>query len=173
MEEPEVWLRGPVSNISPLLQPVAHAILQSGEDVEKLMKEFPADLLWERPASVASPGFHLQHLAGVLDRLFTYARGEALSQDQFEYLRQEGSPPLSTVGVSDLVSNFRLQIEKCLRQLENTDEASLLRPIGVGRKKLPSNVLGLLFHAAEHTQRHTGQLLVTLRVLAKGIKQKA
>ena len=165
MEEPEVWLRGPVSNIPPLLQPVAHAILQSGEDVEKVMKEFPAEKLWERPASVASPGFHLQHLAGVLDRLFTYARGEALSQDQFEYLRQEGSRPLSTVAVSDLVSHFKTQIEKCLRQLEQTDETSLLHPIGVGRKNLPSNVLGLLFHAAEHTQRHTGQLLVTVRVL--------
>jgi uncharacterized damage-inducible protein DinB len=26
-------------------------------------------------------------------------------------------------------------------------------------------VLGLLFHAAEHTMRHTGQLLVTARLL--------
>lgn len=167
MKEPEVWLRGSVSNITPLLQPVAHAILQSGEDVENLMKEFPAEKLWARPAGVASPGFHLQHLAGVLDRLFTYARGEALSQDQFEYLRKEGSPLSSLVSVSDLVSHFRLQIEKCLRQLEETEDGSLLNPIGVGRKKLPSNVLGLLFHAAEHTQRHTGQLLVTVRVLSK------
>ena len=164
MEEPEVWLRGPVSNIPSLLQPVAHAILQSLEDVEKLMKEFPGDKLWERPAGVASPGFHLQHLAGVLDRLFTYARGEGLSQDQFEYLRHEGSAP-SGVTAAELVKNFRLQVEKNLRQLEQTDEGSLLRPIGVGRKKLPSNVLGLLFHAAEHSQRHTGQLLVTVRVV--------
>ena len=44
-------------------------------------------------------------------------------------------------------------------------EDSLLLPVGVGRRKLPSTVLGLLFHAAEHTQRHTGQLLVTVRVL--------
>jgi hypothetical protein len=35
--------------------------------------DFPTKLLWERPANVASVGFHLQHLAGVLDRLFTYA----------------------------------------------------------------------------------------------------
>jgi uncharacterized damage-inducible protein DinB len=129
------------------------------------MKEFPVEKLWERPAGVASPGFHLQHLAGVLNRLFTYARGEALSQNQLEYLRQEGARPSSAVAVIDLVSHFKLQIEKCLSQLEQTDESSLLDPLGVGRKKLPSNVLGLLFHAAEHTQRHTGQLLVTVRVL--------
>ncbi len=170
MEQPEVWLRGPVSNIPSLLQPVAHAIMQSLEEVEKLMKEFPEDKLWGRPAGVASPGFHLQHLTGVLDRLFTYARGEGLSQDQFDYLRQEGSAPSDPITVSDLLENFREQVEKSLRQLEQTDEASLLRPIGVGRKKLPSNVLGLLFHAAEHTQRHTGQLLVTVRVLNGGLE---
>jgi uncharacterized damage-inducible protein DinB len=165
MEEPEVWLRGPIINISPLLQPVAHAILQSAEDVERLMEQFPAEKLWERPAGVASPGFHLQHLSGVLDRLFTYARGEGLSQDQFEYLRLEGSLPPRQVTVTDLVSRFKRQVELCVSQLEQTDDNELLNPIGVGRKKLPSNVLGLLFHAAEHTQRHTGQLLVTVRVL--------
>ena len=167
MEEPEVWLRGPISNIPSLLQPVAHAIFQSLEDVEKLMKDFPAEKLWETPAGVASPGFHLRHLTGVLDRLFTYARGEVLSPEQFEYLRQEGLP--ASVSVSDLLSNFSLQVEKCLRQLKQTDEASLLNPVGVGRKKLPSNVLGLLFHAAEHTQRHTGQLLVTVRIVNAGL----
>jgi uncharacterized damage-inducible protein DinB len=41
----------------------------------------------------------------------------------------------------------------------------------VGRAKLPSTVLGLLVHAAEHTMRHTGQLLVTVQVLrADGTK---
>jgi uncharacterized damage-inducible protein DinB len=38
----------------------------------------------------------------------------------------------------------------------------------VGRAKLPSTVLGLLFHAAEHTQRHVGQLLVTAKVVREG-----
>jgi len=168
MEEPEVWLRGPISNIPPLLQPVAHAILQSLEDVERRMKDFPSEKLWERPAGVASAGFHLRHLAGVLDRLFTYARGEVLSPEQFQYLQQEGLP--ASDSVSDLLANFRLQVEKSFRQLKQTDEATLLNPIGVGRKKLPSNVLGLLFHAAEHTQRHCGQLLVTVSVVNARLK---
>jgi hypothetical protein len=36
---------------------------------------------------------------------------------------------------------------------------------GVGRAQLPSTVLGLLFHAAEHTQRHAGQVATTRRVV--------
>src|SRR5579884_2421562 len=79
---PEVWLRGPLPDIPSLLQPVAHAILQAQEEVSAEMKDFPEKLLWERPAGVASVGFHLQHLTGVLDRLFTYASGESLNEEQ-------------------------------------------------------------------------------------------
>lgn len=46
-----------------------------------------------------------------------------------------------------------------------TNEHSLLEPRSVGRAQLPSTLLGLLVHAAEHTQRHVGQLLVTARIL--------
>ena len=40
----------------------------------------------------------------------------------------------------------------------------------VGRAKLPSNTIGLLVHAAEHTARHVGQLMTTAKVLAAGTK---
>ena len=62
-----------------LLQPVAHALLQAREEVNLFMTAFPDGLLWDKPAGLASIAFHLQHLKGVLDRLFTYARGEKLS----------------------------------------------------------------------------------------------
>ncbi len=75
----EVWLRGPLPDVPALLQPVAHALLQAGEEVETLVADFPKKNLWDRPSGMASVGFHLQHLTGVLDRLFTYARGEVLS----------------------------------------------------------------------------------------------
>lgn len=165
MDTPEVWLRGPIINIPPLLQPVAHAIVQSGEEVEMLLRGFPDEKLWTRPAGVASVGFHLQHMTGVLDRLFTYARGQALDANQMDYLKAEGSPATPDTTSSVLVQRFKDQIEKSLHDLKYTDEKSLRNPVGVGRKKLPSTVLGLLFHSAEHTQRHTGQLLVTVRVL--------
>jgi hypothetical protein len=65
---PEVWLRGPLSNMPSLVQPVAHALLQAREELNELMNKFPETLLWEKVAGMASPGFHLQHLSGVLDR---------------------------------------------------------------------------------------------------------
>ena len=33
---------------------------------------------------------------------------------------------------------------------------------------LPATVLGLLFHAAEHTTRHVGQAVTTQKILANG-----
>src|SRR5262249_59412189 len=89
---PEVWLRGPLPDMPPLLQPVAHALLQAREEVVAEMAGFPEELLWERPGGVASVGFHLQHLAGVLDRLFTYAQGRALNETQAQALAAEGVP---------------------------------------------------------------------------------
>lgn len=171
MDLPEVWLRGPIANIPGLLQPVSHALLQSGEEVEKLMLEFPVNKLWLRPAGVASVGFHLQHLAGVLDRLFTYARRESLAPQQLKALQSEGKPSVPELTPPEMVQRFQDQIKKSLAQLENTKEETLLQSVDVGRKKLPSTVLGLLFHAAEHTQRHTGQLLVTVRILTMSNEQ--
>ena len=158
----EVWLRGPLSDTPPLLQPVAHALLQAREEVGALLAGFPDALLWERPAEVASVGFHLQHLSGVLDRLATYARGEALSEAQLRSLAREGSGDAS---VTELTAAFGAQVERTLAQLRATAEATLLEPRGVGRAQLPSTVIGLWVHAAEHTTRHVGQLLVTARVL--------
>jgi len=148
------------------LQPVAHALLQAREEVESLMQSFPEDRLWTRPGGVASVGFHLQHLAGVLDRLFTYARGETLNSAQLEVLAgEERAPDHATA--ADLVLRYHRQVERALAELREIDEGTLTEPREVGRSKFPSTVLGLLVHAAEHTQRHVGQLLVTVRIQQK------
>ncbi|WP_295711920.1 DinB family protein [Mucilaginibacter sp.] len=161
---PEVWLRGPLSNMPSLVQPVAHALLQAREELNELMNKFPEALLWDKVAGMASPGFHLQHLSGVLDRLFTYAKGEGLTQKQLEYLSAEGKPA-DNISVNLLVEQFNLQVDKALKQLSETDESILTEIRGVGRSQIPSTVIGLYTHAAEHTMRHLGQLLVTVKVL--------
>jgi DinB family. len=162
---PEVWLRGALPGIPAQVQPVAHALLQAQEEIHALMNHFPDELLWERPAQVASPGFHLQHIAGVLDRLFTYAKGEQLSAQQLDYLKAEGQP----LGTTDsLLQALDKQIEISIAFLKSIDPTILVASRGVGRKLLPSTVMGLLFHATEHTMRHTGQLIVTVRVLLQG-----
>ena len=160
----EVWLRGPLPNIPALLQPIAHALLQAQEEVHTLMADFPDSLLWERPANVAAPAFHLQHLTGVLDRLFTYAQGESLSTAQLNVLAAEGKFNES-ITVQSLVSAFDKQIEQSISVLATTDETTLTQAREVGRAKLPSTVIGLFTHAAEHTTRHLGQLLVTVKIL--------
>ena len=162
---PEVWLRGPLPEVPPLLQPVAHALLQAREEVAELMTDFPADRLAERPLGLASVGFHLRHLAGVLDRTFTYARGAALSATQLAYLAAEGQPPTHEGAVAELVAQFASQVDAAIAQLKATPESTLPEWRGVGRAQLPSTVIGLLVHAAEHTTRHVGQLLVTARVV--------
>jgi len=146
-----------------MLQPVAHALLQAREEVEAMMVGFPEQLLWSRPGGVASVGFHLQHLAGILDRLFTYARGKSLDDAQLKALQAEGVQ-VDGASASLFLETFRRQVDLALAELRTIDEQTLTQSRVVGRSKLPSTVLGLLVHAAEHTQRHVGQLLVTIRV---------
>ena len=160
----EHWLRGPVDGIPALLQPAAHAILQTRDEVHHGLEGFPESLMWERPEGAASVAFHLQHIAGVLDRIYTYARGEQLNQEQLDYMMAEGKEKEETK-LAALLDRLDTQVEKALEQLRNTPETDLLEPRAVGRKQMPSNVIGLLFHGAEHTQRHTGQLLVTAKVV--------
>lgn len=165
--QPEHWLRGPVDQVPVLLQPVAHALLQVRAEVNSLMEGFREDQLWVKPSGVAAPGLHLQHIRGVLDRLFTYARGEALSERQMEWLSGEGKN--ESASMQELLNGLNGQVDTALDQLKNTDPATLTDIRYVGRKRIPSTVIGLLSHAAEHSMRHTGQLLVTVRVLEKRI----
>ena len=164
----EVWLRGPLTDVPVLLQPVAHALLQAQEELAEYLKDFPEELLWEKPADVASVGFHLQHLTGVLDRIFTYARGESLTESQLQALAAEGKKN-DEINLEKLLESFNNQVEKAITQLKSTDQQSLTEVRGVGRTQIPSTVIGLLFHAAEHTTRHLGQLLVTSKVVKLAI----
>ncbi len=161
---PEFWLRGPVEGIPPLLQPAAHALLQSREELKKYTKDFPEEFLWKKPMGRASVGFHMQHLTGVLDRMLTYAKSEPLSKEQFVFLKNEGSSETEK-SVSELQCDFENKVSEALEYFKTLHEDQLIEPRTVGRKKLPSTLIGLLIHAAEHSQRHIGQLLVTVSFL--------
>jgi uncharacterized damage-inducible protein DinB len=124
--------------------------------------------LWARPGGAGSVGFHLMHLAGATDRLLTYARGESLSDDQRRALLAEGECGDSRPALDGLLANWHSTIERALAQLAATPESALQDPRFVGRMRLPSTVMGLLFHAAEHASRHTGQLVTTARVVRGG-----
>ena len=163
--QPEVWLRGPVAGVPPLLQPVAHALLQCREEILSQTAGLTSEQLWARPGGAAAIGFHLRHVAGSLDRLFTYARGERLSSDQRAALAAEPHPDLAPNAGARLLAALEETVERALEQLRETNEDTLLDFRGVGRDQLPSSVFGLLFHAAEHTQRHAGQIATTVKVV--------
>jgi hypothetical protein len=159
-----IWLSGPVYGIPPLLVPVAHSLLQAREDAARAVAGVEQDLLWKRPSGAAPAGFHLFHAAHALDRLMTYARGEALHDNQQRAIALERKPDLD-VDCEYLIELLDLTIERALLQLRCTSESSLLKGRTVGSGRLPSNVLGLLYHASEHTTRHVGQLITTLKVV--------
>jgi uncharacterized damage-inducible protein DinB len=161
----EVWQRGPIEGMPGLLQPVAHALLQAREEVHTIMNNFPESLLWSRPANVASPAFHLQHLTGVVDRLFTYARKETLTEAQLHSLSIEGKQAETPSTMAQLIDNFDKQVELAINELKEVNVNTLTDVRGVGRKQIPTTLIGLYVHAAEHSMRHIGQLLVTTRVL--------
>ena len=163
----EYWLAGSIDGIIPLLQPAAHAMLQSRKEIREVLRDFPEKLLWQTPAGVASVAFHLQHIPGFIDRLFTYASDQSLSGSQMEYLQSEGKMD-PDVNLEKLLHRLSDGVDKAIGLLKAMPVELVLETRWVGRKRIPSNVLSLVFHAAVHMQRHTGQLLVTAKVLQNG-----
>jgi uncharacterized damage-inducible protein DinB len=161
--QPERWLRGPVEGVPALLQPAAHALLQTLDDVESAARDLTNDQLWRTPGGASSIGFHLMHLSGSTDRLLTYARGEMLSDAQKAAARAESNPPV--VDAATLLADLRRAFDAALAQLKATPPSSLADARPVGKAGLPATVIGLLFHAAEHSQRHAGQVVTTAKVV--------
>ena len=162
---PEVWLRGPIEGIQPLLQPAAHTLAQVGEDVFPVVEHLAPARLWALPGNSASIGFHLAHLPGSLDRLLTYSRGESLSAEQLAALAAERTVDQDRPELSFLLARFRNGLEAAMRYLRAVPPESLLQPREVGRKRLPSTTIGLIFHSAEHSARHAGQIVTLTRVV--------
>jgi uncharacterized damage-inducible protein DinB len=147
-----------------MLQPVAHILLQVRDSVTEMVDGLTQDAWNARPAGVASVAFHVRHISGVIDRLFTYARGGSLTENQLAALRAEGT----TISASEiplaLVALDR-RVEEAIAELRTIKPLSLGEFRTVGRAKLPSTVIGCLVHGAEHAMRHVGQLSVTVRVI--------
>jgi len=162
---PEAWLRGPIAGVPPALMPAAHALVQAFEDLERSTADLTPAETWTRPSGAASVGFHLMHFAGSLDRLYTYARGDTLSDAQRAALAAEREPIDPRPERDALIADARRMVDRALDQLRATDPATLEDPRPVGRAALPSTVAGLLFHGAEHAARHAGQVVTTARIV--------
>jgi hypothetical protein len=153
---PEPWLRGPIPGISPLIAPVLYAFQQAREDLAKHSGGLTGDQLWARPFGLAPVGFHLRHIAGSVDRLTTYLLGAQLNEAQMTALRTELEPGAS---LGELLGQVNEALAQAEERIKSIGPATLTEPRAVGRQQLPTTVMGLLVHIAEHTQRHVGQAI--------------
>jgi hypothetical protein len=161
----EPWLCGPLPGISQFTMPAAHALAQSRVDIEWHAGRLSTEQVWTELGGGPSVGFHLRHIAGSVDRLLTYTAGSDLTDEQFRFLAEEriaGTPPTE---VTQLIAAAQSKIDEALSVIRATPDELLFEARAVGRAKLPTNVFGLLFHIAEHTQRHTGQLIATAGIV--------
>jgi uncharacterized damage-inducible protein DinB len=159
--QPEPWLRGPIPGIHPLAMPVFFSYRQVREDLRRHTAGLSDEQVW-RPVAGHSLGFHLKHMAGSVDRLTSYVVGRQLEVGQLSFLKQESQPPGTLDELLQLVEQSLTRSEEELRHI---DAASLYAARTVGRRALPTSVIGLIVHLAEHTQRHLGQAIVIAKIL--------
>lgn len=153
---PEAWLRGPIPGVDPLLAPLLYSFQMAREDLAKWTDGLTTAQIWATPHGFGSVGFHLRHIAGSTDRLMTYVQGQQLSETQMAFLKDEKEPGASRETLLAALNAAYATAEAVVRSLELSQ---LAQPRAVGRRQLPTTVIGLLFHIAEHTQRHTGQAI--------------
>jgi hypothetical protein len=159
----EPWLRGPIAGMPAMVMPAAHALMQAAEDIPLAAKGLTNAQLWALPGGAAAVGFHLRHLGGSIYRLLTYARGEMLTDAQMTRLDAEIEDDGGSA--DELVAEALGAIQRAIEVMRETPPGIYLETRGVGRRRLPTNVFGLLMHIAEHTQRHVGGLIATAKVV--------
>jgi uncharacterized damage-inducible protein DinB len=158
----EPWLRGTLMEIDPVLRAVLHALELAREDRARWAAELSDEEIHARPAGLPSVAFHLRHIARSLDRLLTYAEGRQLDEAQLAALKTEMDEAATAEQVR---AEFAAGLARAEERVRVFAPAQFAEPRGVGRKLLPTTVAGLLVHCADHTQRHSGQMVTTAKLL--------
>ena len=160
--QPEPWLRGTLTEISPVPRAVLHALELAKEDLTRWCGNLNDEQLNARPADVAPIAFHIRHIARSVDRLLTYAEGNQLNEEQLTALKNELTPDAIR---HDLFAELNTTLAKCATRIAQIDTARSDELRYVGNKQLPTTVGGLLVHIADHTQRHVGQAITTTKIV--------
>jgi uncharacterized damage-inducible protein DinB len=163
--QPEPWLRGTHKELPAVLRAVLHAFDLAREDVLHWCAGLSETDLNASPGGLTPLSFHLRHIPRSLDRLLTYAEGNQLSPDQVGALKRESEPGATR---EELFVEFEEGIENAAARVRAFASTDLEQPRGVGKKQLPTSVGGLLVHLADHTQRHTGQIVTSAKLLKAG-----
>lgn len=160
----EPWLRGTLTEVDAVQRAVLHALELAREDTEKWTGELSDAELEQEPLKLPSAARQMRHMVRTLDRLLTYAEGRPLSAEQMEALKSE---PEASASRQALLAEFQNGLTSAMERIRAFRPESYGEPRGVGRRMLPTTVAGLLVHCADHTQRHTGQLVTTVKVLTE------
>jgi len=131
------------------------------EDLTKHLAGLPCEDTW-RPVAGGSLGFHIRHLGGSVERLTTYLMGGQLTEAQLASLRCESEPGED---LSQVLEKMNTQLARAEQRLRTIDPATIYDSRTVGRRALPTTVIGLLVHICEHTQRHLGQAIEIAKML--------
>jgi uncharacterized damage-inducible protein DinB len=157
-------MRGPIPGVHPLVAPVLYSFQQAREDLARYTEGLTYEQIWATPHGFGPVGFHLRHIAGSTGRLMTYLQGGALNPRQLEALRTEMEP--AAAGRDALLALLDQSFRDAEAIVRSLDLSTLAEPRAVGRKRLPTTVIGLLTHIAEHTQRHVGQAISAAKLAA-------
>jgi uncharacterized damage-inducible protein DinB len=159
--EPEPWLLGTLTEVPAVTRAVLHALELAREDVERWSGDLDVAELNERVSGLPSVAQQVLHIGRSVDRLLTYAEGKQLSETQLAALSSENT----TTPPEELFAEFRSMLDAAVTRVRAFSPATFNEPRAVGRKQLPTTVGGLLVHVADHTQRHVGQLVTTVKVI--------
>ncbi len=158
----EPWLRGYHVGVDPVLAAVLYGLQQVREDVRRWTEGLSEQELWLAVGDVAPVGWQVRHIAGSVDRLTTYADGRGLNEEQFAALRAEREPSGS---LAELLEALERSLVKAEALIRTTSPAEFGARREIGRKQIPTTLIGLLVHIAEHSQRHVGELIVASKLV--------
>ena len=161
----EPWLRGTLTHLDAVRRQVLHALELAAEDVELWCAPLTEEEIEARPLGLPSVGFHLRHIARSVDRILTYAEGGQLTAEQLAALKTEldGEGKLEPLAI--LLAEVEVSFNDAADRIRVLATADLKTPRFVGRKQLPTSIGGAMIHVADHTQRHTGQVVTTAKVI--------
>ncbi|MGI8772555.1 MAG: DinB family protein [Acidobacteriaceae bacterium] len=168
--KPEPWLRGTLTDVPAVARGVLHALETAREDVARWCGGLTGVEVNARPAGLPSVAFQVRHIAGSMDRMLTYAEGRLLSEQQKAAL---GGEDEHGAMAHVLLRDFEKAVDAAMTRVRALAGEDLETPRFVGRKRLPTTVGGLLVHVADHTQRHVGQVVTTVKVVVadRGVLQ--
>jgi uncharacterized damage-inducible protein DinB len=161
----EPWLRGTYSDVPAAGRAVLHALDLAIDDITKWTAGLTDAEVHLQPLGLPSVAFHLRHIARSTDRILTYAEGGQLSAEQLAVMKTEQSGKGEAESLAELIAEVEISFTNATQRIRVLATGNCDTPRGVGRKQLPTSLGGALIHVADHTQRHTGQVVTTAKVI--------